>query len=342
MMGPKLIIDKSAMESLNASELEMLDRYFQIIIPSIFPLEVLGDLAAKVRKGSKGTAESRVTALARGISINSYITKNYREVCIGSLLGFEVKEKAGWIIDQSHEVHTEFGTGIVIDQTPMDTAVLRWKMMQFNISDRESAAMWREAHKTLPLERYKAAFDRAEISIEKLNTFSAISEKVEQILKTPVIQNDLFKLILDQVNPPPADREIIVRQWRMKLTKSLPRFAKYAAFCMRANLLLAIAAMNNLVRHKETSRVDIEYCYYLPQCEVFVSSDTLHENLATHLLGTDRDFVRGEKFKADLRRRAEEWETLTHEQKCAPERRFGAPPISMEGSIVSELWEKYC
>ena len=341
MMGPKLIINKSAIQSLKPGELEMLDRYFQIIIPPIFPLEVLGDIAIEAKKGRKGSAEDMVAALARSIQINSYITRNYRDLCIGSLLGYEPPDKAGWIIDQSHEVQSQWGAGIVIDETPVDEAVRRWQQMDFHATERKWAAMWREARKTLPLERYRAVFERAGVDIRKQRDFPTISATVEGILKTPALQAHLLTLILDQVAPPVPERQVITRNWQRRLIKSLPRFAKYAAFCLRANLLLALAAMNNLVKHQETSRVNVEYCYYLPQCEVFVSSDKLHRNLAEHLLGPERDFVWGEDFKADLRRRAEEWAALTEDQLRTPERRFGAPPVEMEGSIVSDLWRKY-
>jgi hypothetical protein len=75
-VGPKLIIDKSAVENLSRAELDMLDRYFQVIIPTIFPLEVLGDVAKEHRRGQKASAEQRVAFLAGAVGLKLLTRKS--------------------------------------------------------------------------------------------------------------------------------------------------------------------------------------------------------------------------------------------------------------------------
>ena len=84
---------------------------------------------------------------------------------------------------------------------------------------------------------------------------------------------------------------------------------------------------------------DLEYCYYLPFCEVFASTDKIHRKLKI-LLRPDQDFV-GDKLKEDLIRLAVEWASLTKDQKIERNSQLGFRPPEIQGSIIYELWEKH-
>lgn len=123
-------------------------------------------------------------------------------------------------------------------------------------------------------------------------------------------------------------------------------FAPYAFFCARANFLWAIGLTNTqLFKPKEelrkNDRKDLEYCYYLPHCEIFASKDNIHKMLVPYLLRPDQSFVNGEILKTDLRELSQLWEKLSQEEKINYHSEKGYAPPENKYSVVFNLWEKH-
>src|SRR5207247_430124 len=102
-----------------------------------------------------------------------------------------------------------------------------------------------------------------------------------------------------------------IDKWFSEGRPLLKDFSSYGAYCLRANLLLAIGLTNeNIFYPDKNDRKDLEYCYYFPFCEVFSSDDRKHRKLASILLDSDQDFVKGSELSSDLKQLAEEWKKL--------------------------------
>jgi len=105
----------------------------------------------------------------------------------------------------------------------------------------------------------------------------------------------------------PADLRIAVGQrWNMAGRPLLTDFAPYAHHCTRVLFLVLIGMRHKVLSARKTNRLDAEYLFYVPFCEVFVSGDTLHAQLAPMVLGEGRRFVAMRDFKAEMARYAAE------------------------------------
>src|SRR5258705_6409439 len=92
----------------------------------------------------------------------------------------------------------------------------------------------------------------------------------------------------------------VMKPWYKDGRKSLEEFAPYAFFCLRANFLWNLGLTNpQLFRPDKNDRKDLEYCYYLPNTEVFASKDKKHKRLVPALLRPDQSFVDGDRLKSD-------------------------------------------
>jgi hypothetical protein len=107
-------------------------------------------------------------------------------------------------------------------------------------------------------------------------------------------------------------------------------------------MLLALGLTNsNIFTPDKNDRKDLEYCYYLPHCEIFSSNDRKHKRLMRFLLREDQSFVKGDDLKDDLRRLARMWDGLSREEKIQlRDERGGAPPEDAN-SILYRLWKKH-
>ena len=111
-------------------------------------------------------------------------------------------------------------------------------------------------------------------------------------------------------------------------------FAPYSFFCLRIKLLFNICLLNNIINTRPTNLLDLEYLYYLPFCQVFVSDDKFHRQLAPHLLTEDQRFVTGQELKKDLNRLKEIKTTLSESEL---KKVFRYPPIVPE-LLIYQLW----
>ena len=56
----------------------------------------------------------------------------------------------------------------------------------------------------------------------------------------------------------------------------------------------------NVLSERPTNRLDLEYLLYLPFCDILVSEDRLHRQLAPRLLRADQQFMRLAKFRNNV------------------------------------------
>src|SRR6185312_11944546 len=101
-------------------------------------------------------------------------------------------------------------------------------------------------------------------------------------------------------------------------------------------------AANLISADRPSNRVDIGYLFYLPFCDVFTSSDRLHEKCAPLFLREDQDFAWGEDLKATLT------ETNAHflSTSSAVEREAGLSsfphvPVDSPVSVIVRLWDRH-
>lgn len=113
----------------------------------------------------------------------------------------------------------------------------------------------------------------------------------------------------------------------------------YTVRCMRLALIFHFGLAFGLISTRSTNRLDLEYLYYVPFCNVFSSGDALHHALLPFVLGVDQIAVNREVFKADLAGLALWWGGLSDEEKDKERERSG-PPL-FEHSFTFQVWKKF-
>jgi hypothetical protein len=138
--------------------------------------------------------------------------------------------------------------------------------------------------------------------------------------------------------PRHLERQLIER-WSAYDYPRLREYAPYAAHIVTVELFFQIALGAKLISTGDANnRTDIAYLFYVPFCQLFVSSDRLHQRCAPLFLRDDQMFVWGPDLKADLARINKDILQLPEEERekglCKTVPR---PP---KQGLVRQLWER--
>ena len=107
--------------------------------------------------------------------------------------------------------------------------------------------------------------------------------------------------------------------------------------CLKVDLLFHFGLKSELVGTRPTNKVDLEYLYYLPFCNIFSSNDKIHKQLAPLLLRDNQKFIVGEDLKADLKNIVD----FLNGKDDATLKQFSSYPPILEESLTYNLWKEY-
>jgi len=340
MRGQRIILDKSVVYGLTNAEVDSLDRYFFQIVPSILVNEILADLT----KQSDPNIATRIAAHTYRVSGNHGLTLDYHTRLANSLLGNEIPMDGRFFPSRELVVRTAGGSLATIVETPLEDAVLaRWQRGEFN----EQEKLWAERFRRLmdrPLnpKPYLDNIQRVGLTFDAPQSDEELISSVDRLLNDRKLLPRLFALLARHFQiPAQSINEVIVR-WYKEGRKPFDEFAPYAFFCLRANFLWHLSLTNpKLFKPDKNDRKDLEYCYYLPNTQIFATKDEKSKRLLPTLLRSDQSLVDGDELKKDLRRIKDEWSKLTKEQKIALNAQRGDAPPEDATSIIYQLWEDH-
>jgi len=298
-MGPSIVLDKSSLQTLSASEISVLNRLYTFNIVPVLVTEILADL--KKDKKDDRTPEQEVVQLANKLSqMDSAINENYMELIRASLIGNAVLMDRRPVVGGGRFVKSPEGKiGIVYEETQEELAILRWQDSLFNDAEHAVAERWRQSTRRIDLEGFKRGY-RASEDFQNIASLEQLVSKVNLYLKRNDSNTELLKMIVTEFgfDQPFANRVFL--RWEGLSMKSVKLFAPYALYCFKANLTFYLGLIGNLLGTRPTNRVDLEYVYYLPFCTAFSSKDNFHKVLVPLFLEPNQRFISGEVLKADL------------------------------------------
>jgi hypothetical protein len=336
-MGPIILLDKSALQSLSDDEIGFLGKHYSPMMPPILLFEILGDL-------SKYKGEAIKFEIARKISSGDFkINANHRTICLASLLGEKIEMRGVPLISGGVQLKTEKGEkGIFFDEPPEWKLVRKWQQGKYTLVDRVISGVWRRISKEFDMEGYVREFKKANSDLPKSENFADMYKSIHSITMDAGSQDFYLNFLLNEFNVGLKYRIAILNRWQRRTSLMLCDFAPYAFYCLNVSLIFHFGLASNLITPKKTNPTDLEYLYYLPFCMSFVSGDKFQADLSKLLLKQDQDFVDRDALKADLRWIKEEWDGL---DKAEREKRFydyGAyPPQHNANSITYKLWKKH-
>ena len=339
-MGPNILLDKSAIQSLSQSEIYKLAKHYNFVSCPVLLIEILGDL--KKGQTGDGFSTSEVQQLAQKLLSGGYPCADYQHLIRGDLLGYPVPMTGRVPMAGGRPVTSSEGTGIVFDVSPENQAILRWRNAEFSEAEKVLAEVWREATRALDLEAFQRQY-RQILRIHKFKNLDNLHRFVSFITRPrdAEAKEQLMTAVLDEFRIPQNARGIINKRWNDAGRPDLETFAPYTHHCIKVNLMFQYGVITGLITTRRTNRVDTQYFYYAPFCQVFSSRDSLHRDLSAVLLRDDQSFVHGNELKADLNRLVQSWEALSREERIEREYEYGSYPPFDEKSVTHRLWRKH-
>ena len=143
ILGPTIIFDKSALESLSEDESVWLDAFYHSIITPLFYVETLADLTKEMETRSP---EDIVRIIANKVpEMGSSPTTHHRELSIGDLLGYRVDFSRKPILSGGKSYVLNNKRGVVFDEHPELQAFQRWRKQEFFEIEKGIASLWRKS-----------------------------------------------------------------------------------------------------------------------------------------------------------------------------------------------------
>lgn len=324
-MGPSILFDKSAIQSLGQESLSEVSRYFCQLVPPVLLMETLADLSLEAHGIDE--AKQKVRTIADKLwPIHSQANLHYHPLCVHNLLGEHIPMNRVPVIGGAKTVTAKDGSkGLFTDVQPENEAVLRWQSGQFSEADLTFAAQWREAATTIDFQAMMRQLPQPEF---KLRSLEEVSTFVTLMLTEPEFREPVLRWFLGLLRCDQQTYDRVCFRWRLDIHRSLHTFAPYALHCLRVQLLYYIGMSHGILSTRSSNIVDLEYLCYTPFAFVFCSGDKLHGQLAPFILDADQSFVERQEMQESLK-------------KMVAARRIEADSEPSEDSLIHRLWMKH-
>lgn len=343
-MGPSLIFDKSAFQSLSLDEAVWLDAFYLANITPLFFVETLADLSLV---GTDRPAETIVRDLAKKTpEMSGAVNGHHRTLAIGSLHGNDITMDGRPVVLNGEPARSGRGhVGWQMEMSPEQQAFQRWQRGAFRDVEHDYARGWRNGLSGIDLGAIHAEYRPIVLAAtprpRDLPSIKALAERLcldPHPLKLP----DPLLLAFSMIGVPLNQWKPLSRHWRSLGEPSLREFAPYAWHVVVVDLFFNLAVGAELIgRERATNKIDIGYLYYLPFCTVFSSRDRLHRRVTPLFLRPDQEFIDGDELKADLRRLDDHYMQLSDEEKARGVINFANRPPQTGDFLTSRLWDTH-
>lgn len=324
-MGPSILFDKSAIQSLGKEAIHEVSRYFYTVVPPVLLMETLADLS--LNPNDLTAAKKKVADISRKVfPIDSIANAHFQTMCIQNLLGDHVPMDRRPAVAGGKFVTAKDGSkGVFIDIQSESEAVHRWRNGNFNEADLKFAIDWRSNAKGSNLEAMKKLLSKPPI---KIQSALQVAVFVDLMFAQPDFQEPLLRWFLNLLRCDEETTKRICLRWKWAVVRSLKSFAPFAHHCLRVQLIFYTGMIQGIFGTRPSNIVDLEYLCYTPFANVFCSGDKLHEQMAPLILQSDQSFLRRDELQSSL---AELTKARNGNPDSEPE----------DESLVRELWLKH-
>ncbi|MBI3259601.1 MAG: hypothetical protein HYZ54_09035 [Ignavibacteriae bacterium] len=294
-----ILTDKSALEFLTEIEIELLYKYYYVNIPPILIKEIRADLI----KTARAFPKEHVTNLAKRLLRNdSRINVDYSDLILNELMGQSVPMDGRTIVASEATSTNEKPIDIISEE---EKNVKRWQRSDFDDSDYEFAHIWHSSISQIDLADIRATsfpvikfLQDSNISnsnITDLNNF------IISFLKEVSSQSKLLELILEINRIHLKDSSLIFCLWESNNKPLLEKFCPYSFFCLHAFLFWHLLVQKGIFVGGQTSLIDLEYIFYLPFTQIFVSNDRYHKEIVQFFIRKNQTFLTGENLRTKFK-----------------------------------------
>ena len=301
-MGPVIIFDKSALQSLSGREALWLDCFYNTNITPLFYIETLADLYKEIRRGR--TPEQIVGDIAsKTPDIASGVNADHLTLCVNDLLGRPVPMERVPVTQRGRSVLTGDRLGIVIERPPESEAFERWQQGDYLGVEHQFARSWRGGLSNLDLKEVLLNSGLPKGARLNIKDLAAAKSCADRFVGGERNRFSTLKGALQTLGVPEDMWPQIIQRWKAAGGPPLKEFAPFAAHVFSVDIFFFVSlAAGHISTERSSNQVDIAYLYYLPFCMVFVSGDKLHRRTVPLFLQDDQVFVWAPDLKADLSR----------------------------------------
>jgi hypothetical protein len=337
-VGPIALFDKSFLQSLTVDEAVWFAHFFMPVVCPMFYVETLADLDKAVRDGR--TPEREVGIIAEKFPDASAAPCAYH-------LNLAFSELSGASIDMDGRIPRAGGTAVtldgkwgwVFDRSPEEVAFSRWSQGKFLDVERGVAARWRSTLNSVDLAVIAKAIQEGGVNARTCKSLEDARAMAHAAIASTKDPYQTLGSILTLLSIPREYHTRIIERWAVQCGKApLQKCFPYCSHIMQIELFFYLAlAAGHIGTARPSNRTDMTYLYYLPFCQMFVSSDRLHERSAPLFMREDQRFVWGADLKEDLKQINLYYEELPESEKEKGLSHIAYAPPKREGSLVREL-----
>jgi hypothetical protein len=340
-MGPTIILDKSSLQALSKKELILLNKLYYVNIPSVLIMEILADL----KKANKDEAlnEEKVIEIANKlIQKDNAHNVHYSSLIVSSLMGVDYLDSRRPLVGGGKKVKDKSGKiGVIMSELPEQEAVRNWQKGNFSEAEKKLAAEWRAYTKEIDLESAKKQFAKVKESVKECKDIPTLIAISENYINNPISQQQILAGVIEAFGIDQTLATQIFYRWECSPSKLIKDFAPYFYYTLKIDTVFRLGIVYNLITTRSTNRIDSEYLYYLPFCNIFSSRDKFHKDLAPFLLTDDQTFIDGDDLKADLNFIIGLLEKEDEELKLEWTTNFSLEPPNDEKCLAYRMWKKY-
>ena len=226
-MPLNLILDKSAFQSLNYSELVRLNIYYKHNVAPVLVMEILGDLKKESAEGKKPSDE-RVRDFANKLfPSKSVVNSYYRNLLKNELEGKPNDMDGRPILEIEKVVQTDDGRkGFVVQETVEEKSIYKWKDGNFTAADHDLSELWRSLTTKVDLLK-NLQKSLQSVSKEKLKSFEDLNSTVDSIITDPSNAERLLVIAIENYSEGEVDGIKVFKNWFEKDRPLLNIFIPY-------------------------------------------------------------------------------------------------------------------
>lgn len=336
-MGPQLLLDKSALQSLSCDEILCVHNIYYMVYAPVLFVEILGDL--KKHPEDQKRSMKLVAYIASKIqSGSSVFTDHYKTLMVANLLGTNIETAGRPVRVGGHDVVDSNGkNGVFFDEEPEREALRRWMNSEFTEAEHVLSKRWRDSTRAIDLESWRNSF-KGRLCATSL---AEVKKDALSICLDPTIAFENLKFLLLESGVPEQEQLSIYSYWHNIGKPPLNQYAPYAFYCLLVYVTFYLGLANKLIGSKSTNRVDLEYVLYLPFCRAFASSDNFHIDFVPLFIHEWQDFIPGQTFKHDIKRITEFWNSMSDPELEKFRVENGNYPPDWSDSITNSIWKKH-
>jgi hypothetical protein len=343
MYGPNTLFDKSFLQSLSVDESVWFDNFFRANICPLFYAETLADLEKEdIRKGRTPEQEVRIIA-DKFPEMHGTPNAHHMHLAPASLMGPHPPMMTGQIVlPRGTLVSTETSPVFVMEPSPEADAFVRWQRGEFREIDRRYARAWRKELSLLDLNKTAEALRSMGISRQSCKSLEEAKIFAEALFQSPDYARQSIMMAVLFLKIPQVLHEQVLHNWSTSGSRPLIDYAPYAAHVLTVQFFFFNALAANLIpTQRASNQIDIGYLFYLPFCQIFVSSDKLHRDCAPLFLRNDQEFVWGGELKDGLRELNLYYDKLPEQIKEQGILGFAVEPPKDGHFFVAGLWDRH-